>query len=188
MDKTLDSARAGSVRRIDVPPRPYLKVDGSGDPSTSHLPMACARRSRPPSPPRVPVMPLEGLWWVRAGASFSYADKTNWEWSLLIRQPDSVDDTLLPDVKYAALRRNRLPATQEVRLEIFLEGLALQIQSVGSFSTEPATAVQLDACGRDPGYTMSGKHHEIYLSDFQRAARGNLRTIIRHPVRPEKSG
>ncbi len=29
---------------------------------------------------------------------------------------------------------------------------------------------------------MTGKHHEIYLSDARRVAPGRLRTILRQPV------
>lgn len=32
------------------------------------------------------------------------------------------------------------------------------------------------------GYEMSGKHHEIYLSDARRVKPARLRTILRQPV------
>ena len=32
------------------------------------------------------------------------------------------------------------------------------------------------------GLTMTGKHHEIYLSDSRRVAPAKLRTILRQPV------
>ena len=198
-DKTLYTASATSVQCIDVPPRPYLMVDGGGDPNTSvaykervaalfTLAYGLRAAIKSAASTAYTVMPLEGLWWVRAGESFSYADKSNWEWTLLIRQPDSVNDALLSEVKSAALRKKGLPALHDVRLEIFREGLALQILHIGPFSTEPATVALLDAYGSEHGYAMSGKHHEIYLNDFQRVAPEKLRTIIRHPVKLAKLG
>jgi hypothetical protein len=34
------------------------------------------------------------------------------------------------------------------------------------------------------GLRLTGKHHEIYLSDARKVAPGRLRTILRQPVRP----
>ena len=34
----------------------------------------------------------------------------------------------------------------------------------------------------DDGLRMTGKHHEIYLSDFRQVEPANLRTILRQPV------
>ena len=34
------------------------------------------------------------------------------------------------------------------------------------------------------GLAMTGKHHEIYLSDPRKTAPEKLRTILRQPVRP----
>ncbi len=33
------------------------------------------------------------------------------------------------------------------------------------------------------GLSLSGKHHEIYLSDVRRTSPDKLRTILRQPVR-----
>lgn len=32
------------------------------------------------------------------------------------------------------------------------------------------------------GYTLAGKHHEIYLSDIRKAAPANWKTVIRQPI------
>ena len=37
------------------------------------------------------------------------------------------------------------------------------------------------------GLGMTGKHHEIYLSDLRRTAPDKLRTILRQPVRPART-
>ena len=37
------------------------------------------------------------------------------------------------------------------------------------------------------GLRLTGKHHEIYLSDARRVEPARLRTILRQPVRPADS-
>ena len=39
----------------------------------------------------------------------------------------------------------------------------------------------LDACGGVPAVRL---HHEIYLGDPRRTKPENLKTVIRHPVKP----
>jgi hypothetical protein len=34
------------------------------------------------------------------------------------------------------------------------------------------------------GYTETGHHHELYLSDPRRTAPASLKTILRQPIRP----
>ena len=41
-----------------------------------------------------------------------------------------------------------------------------------------------DAFIPDAGLQMSGRHHEIYLSDARRVEPARLRTILRQPVIP----
>jgi hypothetical protein len=69
-----------------------------------------------------------------------------------------------------------------VRLETLHEGLSAQILHIGPFADEPASIERLNAFIKGQGYSYAGKHHEIYLSDFQRAAPEKLKTIIRYPV------
>jgi hypothetical protein len=38
----------------------------------------------------------------------------------------------------------------------------------------------------DQGYTLRGKHHEIYLSDPNRTAPERLKTVIRQPIEKAK--
>jgi hypothetical protein len=41
---------------------------------------------------------------------------------------------------------------------------------------------KMDAFARENGYTLRGKHHEIYLGDPRRAKPENLKTVLRHPI------
>ena len=61
----------------------------------------------------------------------------------------------------------------------------MQTLHVGSFDDEaPVLAAMHDEFIPRQGLTMTGKHHEIYLSDFRKVAPEKLRTILRQPVGP----
>ena len=59
----------------------------------------------------------------------------------------------------------------------------MQTLHVGPFDDEAAV---LDRMHHefipDHGLRLTGRHHEIYLSDFRRVAPGKRRTILRQPV------
>ncbi|MDP2233600.1 MAG: GyrI-like domain-containing protein, partial [Actinomycetota bacterium] len=48
---------------------------------------------------------------------------------------------------------------------------------------EPATVQRLLAFAAERGYEVTGKHHEIYLGDPNRAAAEKLKTLLRYGVR-----
>ena len=62
------------------------------------------------------------------------------------------------------------------------EGKAGQIMHIGPFSEEGPTIERLHSFIKDNDYRLTGKHHEIYLSDVRKTSPGKLKTIIRQPV------
>jgi len=69
-----------------------------------------------------------------------------------------------------------------------LEGLwwapdlpAAQVLHVGPYATEGPTIAAVHEHIHGLGGTLTGKHHEIYLSDPRRSAPERLRTIVRQP-------
>jgi hypothetical protein len=178
---------------VDVPPRKYLMIDGTGDPNTSDAFMAAvpslytlaySLRAALKAAEGVAykVMPLEGLWWVSDLKDFDYGDKSNWQWTLMISLPENTTSEMFDAARQTAKRKKPDLPLNSVRLETLNEGLSAQILHVGPFANEPATIERLDAFIQGQGYSYAGKHHEIYLSDFQRAAPEKLKTIIRYPV------
>jgi hypothetical protein len=127
-------------------------------------------------------MPLEGLWWVPDMSQFSTASKADWNWTLMIRQLDEVDQDLLTTVVPEVTARKALPAAPLLRLERFREGLTAQVLHIGPYAAEGPTIQRLHAFIREHCYELTGKHHEIYLGDPRRAAPEKLRTIVRQPV------
>ena len=58
---------------------------------------------------------------------------------------------------------------------------------VGSYAEEGPSIERLHRAITAAGYQAYGRHHEIYLGDPRRSAPQNLRTILRHPVRPQQA-
>lgn len=189
--RTLDSYRAvrDRFRIVEVPPRQYLMVDGRGDPNTSDqfsraiellYPVAYKLKfagSRDLGRDYV-VMPLEGLWWSDDAEVFTTArDKTRWNWTLMIMVPDWTTPAMFEAALAGA-------GVQGVRLETLAEGTSVQTLHLGSFDDEgPLLHRMHHEFIPNEGLTMTGKHHEIYFSDFRRVEPAKLRTILRQPVR-----
>ena len=65
----------------------------------------------------------------------------------------------------------------------FYEGQSMQIMHIGPFANEGPTIAGIHEQINKNGHQLSGKHHEIYLSDFRKTAPDKLKTIIRQPFR-----
>jgi len=192
--KELYGPRAGLPAILDVPPLAFLMVDGMGDPNTSRdyseaveSLFAVSYRvkfavKRGAGGIDYSVMPLEGLWWVDDMSTFSVDDKASWSWTAMIMQPDVVTEELVQRSILEASTKKPLPAATKLRFDRFGEGLAAQVLYTGPYSAEGPTIERLHGYIADAGYRLSGKHHEIYLSDPSRAEPAKLRTIIRQPV------
>lgn len=177
---------------VDVPTRPFLMIDGHGDPNTAQeyqdaiealYPIAYGLRSaiKAATGDAYTVMPLEGLWWVPDMTEFDPADKSDWSWTAMICLPDVVTDTLVQEVIPAVTAEKDLAAGAKARVEDFTEGIAAQILHIGPYADEAPTIQELHAFITDAGHRLVGRHHEIYLSDPRRADPAKLRTIIRQP-------
>ena len=188
--KTLDAYRAqrGRFRLVDVPDLRYLMVDGHGDPNTAPAFTAAVEALYPVAYTvkfaskrelgrDYVVPPLEGLWWADDLDSFTTArDKSRWDWTLMLMVPDWVDEAMVT----AAVER---AGTERVRLETLSEGRCVQTLHVGSFDDEAGVLAELHhEFIPGQGLRMTGRHHEIYLSDFRRVAPAKRRTILRQPV------
>jgi hypothetical protein len=178
---------------VDVPARPYLMIDGVGDPNTSEsyqdalaslYPLAYGLRGAIKDATDIgyTVMPLEGLWWVEDMSRFTIDDKSDWHWTAMICQPEEVTSELAAEVLPFVTAKKKLVAGDLARLELFGDGLAAQILHRGPYADEAPTIEQLHAFIDDEGLRFSGKHHEIYLTNPRRCAPAKNRTIIRQPV------
>lgn len=195
--KQLDCYRAtrGRFRVLDVPDLRHLAVRGHGDPNgpgfatalAALYPVAYAVKfaSKQQLGRDYVVMPLEGLWWADDMDTFTIGrDKNRWEWLLLSVVPDWVDDALVADAVARVRAKPDVPGRlDDVALGTLSEGRCVQTLHVGSFDDEAGVLRELhEEFVPANGLRMTGRHHEIYLSDRRRVAPERLRTILRQPV------
>lgn len=195
--KTLDSylAKQGKFRIVDIPPMQYLMVDGHGDPNTSEefknaiealYPVAYKLKfaSKIELQKDYTVMPLEALWWADNMDTFTSArDKSKWDWTLMIMQPDWITAEMFEVAVKKASEKLAPKSISKVRLETLNEGMCVQTLHVGSYDSEAETlAIMHSEFIPDNNLKMVQKHHEIYFSDFRKVAPEKLRTILRQPV------
>ncbi|HEX7610572.1 MAG TPA: GyrI-like domain-containing protein [Solirubrobacteraceae bacterium] len=179
---------------VDVPELAFIMIDGHGDPNTSPAYTQAVEAlytvaytakfalARGADPFDFAVMPLEGLWWVPDMTRFASTEKSDWDWTMMIMQPDRVSGDVFADARAAAAEKKSLEAIARVRLERFAEGRAAQVMHVGPYGAEGPTIAGLHAFIAEQGCAPAGKHHEIYLSDPRRAAPEKLKTIVRQPL------
>lgn len=115
------------------------------------------------------VPKLEGLWWVESDEPPLSVPREEWHWTMMIRMPEGVTAAMIGE--------------GPVRFERLVEGEAVQALHVGPYATEPETLARMEAFMAAEGLAVSGRHHEIYLTDPRKSAGDRTRTILRHPVR-----
>lgn len=184
---------------VDVPPMDYLMIDGQGDPNTAQeyqeaiealYSMAYTLKfmSKRQKGLDYVVPPLEGLWWAEGVKDFARAEKSAWDWTAMIMQPQSVTEEMFREAVAQVAKKKDLPALPKMRLETYHEGPSAQIMYIGPWDAEGPTIARMHAFIGEKGYRPSGKHHEIYLSDPRRVPPEKLKTVLRQPVREVLGG
>ncbi len=177
---------------VDVPPLQFAMVDGVGSPEAKDFSEAIGAlygvaytvkfAAKKEGIPDVLVMPLEFLLWGEGEEDFREADKKDWRWTMMLMEPPAVTRKLFDESVRQLRDRKNPPGLDKVRLETFQEGKAAQILHIGPYSAEAPTIERLHAFIRENGYRLSGKHHEIYMSNPQRSAPEKLKTVVRQPA------
>lgn len=196
--KQLYSAPSSEFVLVDVPPMQFVMVDGEGDPNaapayrtalewlygTSYA-MKFAARSALDRDYVVP--PLEGLWSADDPRSFAARDKDRWRWTMMILVPEFVTHDMFEEAVAKTGKKSGMPP-ETLRLEVYHEGLSLQILHIGSYDDEgPALARLHTVVMPEEKMDFNGPHHEIYLGDPRRTEPSKLRTILRQPVKASVS-
>ena len=193
--KDLYAPKRNDFAIVDVPTLAFLMVDGHGDPNTATAyreavealfatsyavrALAKARLERVHT-----VGPLEGLWSAADMDTFRTRDKSAWDWTMMIVQPEWITAEMVDEALAAARRKADRPGLEYVRFEEYAEGRSVQILHVGSYDDEAPTLARLHAQFLPAhGLVPTGRHHEIYLSDARRTEPARLRTILRQPIR-----
>jgi hypothetical protein len=185
---------------IDVPEMTFIAIDGTGDPNTSKeytaaiealYGLSYAIKMGNKSILEYVVPPLEGFWTVDdtsfkdGGASIT--DKSKFEWTALIRQPDFVTREVFENAKATLAKKKPNLDMSKARLDRIYEGLCVQVMHIGSYDDEPLTIIAMDGYAVEQGYIVdineTRRHHEIYLNDPRKVAPDKLKTVIRHPIK-----
>lgn len=190
--KQLYKPSAKKFAIIEVPAMDFLMVDGQGDPNTAtaykdaiEALYAVSYKIKFTSKKELErdyvVPPLEGLWWAEDMNTFAL-NKDAWKWTMMIMQPEWISQDMVTQATELAAKKGDLPALEKLRFENYKEGLCVQILYLGSYANEGPVIADMHAYAEEEGYQLSGKHHEIYLSDPRKVAPEKLKTIIRQPI------
>jgi hypothetical protein len=195
LKKTLKPYYSASATKpviIDVPALNALMVDGTGDPNSPAFQEAVGSlysvaytlkfTLKKEKAVDYPVMALEGLWSAGDPVAFLSDKRDEWQWTIFIVLPDIVTRKDVAAAIAAVKKKAKFPRFPEVRFEKFAEGKAAQIMHVGPYSAEGPTIERLHKFVAEQGYTLRGRHHEIYFGDPRRSAPDKLKTILRQPV------
>lgn len=196
--KQLKSFYAPSAKEftlVELPPMQYLMVDGHGDPNKVPsysdavqtlygLSYTLKFHLKKTQGLDYTVMGLEGLWWMPDMREFSLARKDDWDWTMMILQPEFITPALFAEAKAQAAAKGKAPLAAQTRLETFAEGKCAQIMYFGPYSDEGPVIARMHEWIAQNGYALTGKHHEIYLSDPRRVAPEKNKTVLRQPVKP----
>ena len=195
--RTLDSykAKAGEFRLVELPTLQYLMVDGQGDPNTSPAYQQALQTLYPVAYKLnfaskrelgrdYVVPPLEGLWWADDMAAFtSRRNKHEWRWTMMLLVPEWLGADMVEAAREQAGAKNPPARLDDVRLQELTESLCVQTLHVGSFDDEGPVLERMHSEFLPVnGMQLTGKHHEVYLSDFRKVVAQKLRTILRQPV------
>jgi hypothetical protein len=190
--KHLYAQREGEISLVDVPRLGYLMVDGAGDPDGAEA--RAAIQALYPVAYKVKflmkardsdfvVMPLQGLWWADDMDDFLSGRRDRWQWTYMILQPDAVTPGVVEEAIAAVDPAKAGSALDRVRFDHLEEGRAAQVLHRGPYAEEGPAIQRLHEHIASLGDELSGRHHEIYLSDPRRADPAKMRTIIRQPFR-----
>ncbi|MCE1253132.1 MAG: GyrI-like domain-containing protein [Anaerolineae bacterium] len=176
---------------VTVPAMMFLMIDGQGAPGSpvyqeivsSLYQMAYTLKFAVKKQLEIDygVMPLEGLWWAVDWNVFTDGQRDQWQWTMMIAQPEWVTAERVEEARRQVIKKGSQQAEQ-IRFEVFDEGLCAQVMHTGPYSAEGPVIAALHTFIKEQGCQLSGKHHEIYLGDPNRTAPERLKTVLRQPV------
>ena len=180
---------------VDIPEMNFLMVDGHGNPNTAQTYKEAIEAlyavayklkflSKKSLGNDYVVPPLEGLWWAKDMEAFVIGKKDDWDWTMMIMQPEWITQEIFEEGSALVKKAKNPPALSKMRLQSYDEGLSIQIMHFGSYDNEAPTLEKLhNEFIPKNNYALSGKHHEIYLSDPRKVKPEKLKTVLRQPVK-----
>jgi len=185
---------------IQVPSMIFAAIDGEGDPNgyefaevtaalysfSYAVKMSYKSKEIPEGFYDYTVFPLEGVWDL-VDKNKSVSDKSNFAYSLMIRQPDFLTRELFK--RFITETQKKKPSIYlgKIKYNVIDEGLCCQMLHQGAYDDEPASFEKMKQFCIDHGYERSSyKHREIYLSDPRKTEVNKLKTVLRIKVRQKE--
>lgn len=189
---------------VDIPTMNYIAIQGKGDPNDENgeykqsisllYGIAFTIKMSYKGPHKIQgyfeyvVPPLEGLWWQENTKGMDYARKQDLHFISMIRLPDFVTQEDFNWAIQEATKKKKMDFSK-VQFLTITEGLCVQCMHIGPYDDEPATVELMHQFIQENGYVLDLNdqrlHHEIYLSDPRRCDVQKMKTVIRHPIKPE---
>jgi hypothetical protein len=180
-----------------VPERTFLSIHGQSAPNEPGFQdaihalyavgAALARRIGPSEEAHREAQPLEALWWWGHSDAFPRDPEKGWRWRLLLPTDPRIDLRSMKSARAQAQAAHPELDIGRVELWRFAEGTSFQILHVGAYKEEGSAAQRLQQDVLAAGFEPTGLHHEIYLSDPRRTKPGEVKTILRQPVKRSHS-
>jgi hypothetical protein len=187
---------------IDVPSMRFAIIDGEGDPNGEEFSLATAAlysfsysakmsykgKETPLGFYDYAVFPLEGVWDL-LDKTKSITDKSNFAYSIMIRQPDFLTKELFERFIYETKKKKPNVYLDKIKYDTITEGLCCQMLHLGSYDDEPASFdIMRQFCDASGYERSSRRHREIYLSDPRKTEPGKLKTVLRFNVEKMQEG
>ena len=182
---------------IEVPPIKFAIIDGRGDPNGDEFALATAAlysfsyavkmsyktKEIPKDFYDYTVFPLEGVWGV-VDETKPITDKSNYAYSIMIRQPDFLSDELFERFITETKKKKPNAYLDKVRYDTITEGRCCQMLHLGSYDSEPASFKMMEEFCKEKGYVRSSlTHREIYILDPRKTETDKLKTVLRFNIR-----
>lgn len=189
------STKTPEVRNI--PTMSYLIIDGNGNPNSEPFQLAIKalyslsykiKMSLKKSNTIVGyydyvVPPLEGIWDIMENVEYNANNKDNLKWKIMIRQPEFISSEIVNKYLEELKTKDDNSFLAKIKLSEIEDGLCCQMMHIGSFDNEPETFNIMEKWCAESRYKRINKtHREIYLSNFQKTAPENLKTILRFKI------
>ena len=186
------------VEEIEVPPVRAIAVTGNQPPKTKQYQDAIAalygigyslkmglkfgKLPRPAGYFDYKVGALETFWW-SVGKELEITNPTTLRWQAYLMVPAFVTKKLVGEARKQAKAKHPEIPYEAATLATIDEERSVQILHMGPYDKEQPTIGELHAYVAAHGLAVTGKHHEIYVSDPGITRPEKLKTVIRLAVK-----
>lgn len=186
---------------IDIPAFNFITLSGEGNPNSDvfsehigalyslayGLKMSLKKiEKKPEGYSDFTVYPLEGVWDITDQAKITFTgsiDKDDLVYTLMIRQPDFIDEELFYAVREQVQAKKPSIHLSSILFERVEEGRCVQMLHSGPFEDEPTSFALMEDFAKREGLSRKSKtHREIYLTEARKVSPEKYKTVLRFSV------